>query len=236
MTWTISDVIEDTSRSFAKSWVALVFGNLIAGLIIMLPVGLSALVAVPSLIKVAQAAQAGATVEFPTNAFGLLVFSFVPAFVLGIMFAPALSRMALAAARGESVRIGDVFDFRRAGTYFGAGLLTGLAVMAATLLLIVPGIIAALGLSMVSFFVVDDVRLGATDSLEASWNATRGHRLHLLGLLLLAAVANWILQTVFGLTVWLVPLQLALMLAATPFSTLLLAHVYLRVRPRSPVA
>ena len=54
--------------------------------------------------------------------------------------------MALSAARGGRPRLGEVFDFSRAGTYLGAGFLSGLAVFAGSLLLVVPGIIVAMAL------------------------------------------------------------------------------------------
>jgi hypothetical protein len=232
MTWTIGDVLEQTVRSFGRNWVALVVGNLVATLISFLPMALCAAVVVPPLIRAAQSDHIDQLAL--TSAIAPLVLSFLATLVLSCLFAPALSRMALAAARGEQPRVGQVFDFRRAGTFLGAGLLTGLAVMAASLLLVVPGIIVALALSLVSFFVVDDPRLGATGALEASWAAMRGHKLRLFGLVMVAAVANWLMQTIFGVTVWLAPLQLALALAWTPFVTLGLAQVYLRARPQPP--
>jgi hypothetical protein len=232
MTWTIADVIERTAISFSRNWVALVLGNLVATLISLLPVTLCAAVVVPPLIKAAQSGQPGQLAL--ANSIVPLLLSFAASLVLSCLFAPALSRMALAAARGERPRVGQVFDFRRAGTFLGAGLLTGLAVMAASLLLFVPGIIVGLALSLVSFFVVDDPRLGATDALEASWMAMRGQKLRLFGLLLIAGIVSWILQTIFGLTVWFAPLQLALALVWTPISTLGLAQVYLTRRRPTP--
>ena len=81
-----------------------------------------------------------------------------------------------------------------------------------------------------TFFVVDGAaNRGAVASIEASWAATRGHRLHLFGLALLAGVFNAVLQFVVGLTVLLAPLQLALPVVTTPLWTLALAVIYLRI-------
>src|SRR5262249_31959774 len=113
--------------------------------------------------------------------------------VLWLLFAPALARIALAAARGQRPRIADLFDFRRAGSLFVAALLSGLAIMGGFLLLIIPGFIALIGLGFVSFFVVDGPEdRGALDALRASWNATRGHRLHLFGFGVLYVLACWL--------------------------------------------
>ncbi|MGZ3441424.1 MAG: hypothetical protein ACXVDD_18020 [Polyangia bacterium] len=231
MTWTISDVIPETLRSFGRNWVTLVVGNLVAMLIIFSPVIVCAAVTMPMIF--AQAADQSQTHELVLGGTVIaLLFAFIGTVVLGIMFAPALSRIALAAARGQHPRIRDVFDFRRAGTFFGAGLLSALAVMAGMVLLLVPGLIVAIALSFVSFYVVDKPALGATDAIEASWRTTRGHRLRLFGLMLVGALANGILNAIFGSTIWLAPLQIALSLVVGPISTLALAQVYLCLEPQ----
>lgn len=235
MPWTIGDVITETFRAFTRNWVTLVVGNLVVGLIAMLPLALwGAVTLVPLLLKANQPGGPGEL--FVASMVGSGLLAFVATLVLAILFAPAMSRLALAAARDERPRLSAIFDFRRARTFVGAGFLAALAIFGATLLLIVPGIIVALGLAFVSFFVVDDASLGVTASLRASWNASRGHRLHLFGLVLIGLVANWFLETVFGLSAWLAPLQLAFTLVSTPLWTLVLAQVYLRIRPQPPAA
>jgi len=233
MNWDISDVIRQTLRSFRNNWLALVIGNLVASLISFLPVGVCGAVVLPPLLKRVQEPDGGGELALASALFPLLL-SALATIVLTCLFAPALSRMALAAARGQKPRVAEVFDFRRAGTFLGAGLLTGLAVIAGSLLLVVPGIIVAVALSLVSFFVVDDPRLGATDALEASWSATRGWRLQIFGLMLVAGLVDGLLSTIFKTTAWLAPLQLALTLAWPPLMTLGLAQVYVRIRPQAP--
>ena len=230
MSWTISDVIERTLGSFGRNWVALVVGNLVAMLIAFLPAGLCAAIVLPPLYKQAQSGGPGELVVVGSVA--PLFLSVLASLVLSCLFAPALSRMALAAARGERPRVAQVFDFRRAGTLLGAGFLSALAVMGATLLFIVPGIIVGVALSLVSFFVVDDARLDAFDALRASREATRGHRLRLFGLFVVAAAVNVALHEILQSSVWLAPFQLALALAWPPLMTLGLANVYLSSRPQ----
>src|SRR5690606_38172674 len=60
-------------------------------------------------------------------------------------------------------------------TMFGAMFLTGLAVGIGTLLLVVPGVIAYLGLWLGKFYVVDRQQ-GAVESLQSSWRDTDGTR------------------------------------------------------------
>jgi hypothetical protein len=162
----------------------------------------------------------------------VLVCGAIATIVLCIMFAPALSRIALAAARDQRPRIRDVFDFRRAGTFFGASLLTSLAIIAGMVLLLVPGIIVAIALSFVTFYVVDKPALGATDAIEASWKVTRGHRLQLFGLMFLAGITHGMLNAILGATVWTSPLRVALSLVIGPMCTLAMAQIYLSLEPQ----
>src|SRR5262249_44696453 len=148
MRWTIGDVVSETGRAFARSWPALVVGNLIIGVIAYGPVLATGMVVG---VWSAASGKRGDGWPFPPAALVPIGLSVVGALVVAILFAPALSRMALAAARGQQPRIADIFNFQRAGTYFVAALLSALAIFGGTLLLIVPGIIVAIGLSFASF-------------------------------------------------------------------------------------
>lgn len=57
-----------------------------------------------------------------------------------------------------------------------AGLLYSLAVGVGTVLLIVPGIIVACGLSMTFFIMVDDQNISGIDALQQSWNMMKGRK------------------------------------------------------------
>ncbi len=57
-----------------------------------------------------------------------------------------------------------------------AGLLYSIAVSIGYVLLIVPGIIAALGFSMTFFIMVDDPNISGIDALKMSWNLMNGHK------------------------------------------------------------
>lgn len=88
-------------------------------------------------------------------------------------------RMFLAAVRGQSAPLSLLFSGAdRFVTMFGAMLLTGLAVGFGSILLIVPGVIAYLGLWLGKFYVVDRQQ-GAIESLKSSWRDTDGNRLDL---------------------------------------------------------
>lgn len=79
-------------------------------------------------------------------------------------------------ARGDDYQFGDIFQ---GGPFFwsilGANILMGLGVMLGFLLLIVPGIILALGLGLTIPLIVDREQ-GVIDSLKESWELTTGHK------------------------------------------------------------
>ncbi|MCH5225630.1 MAG: DUF975 family protein [Muribaculaceae bacterium] len=66
--------------------------------------------------------------------------------------------------------------FERFAETLVAGLLYFLAVSIGCALLIVPGIIAACGLSMTFFIMVDDPNISGMDALQKSWNMMRGQK------------------------------------------------------------
>ncbi|HNS97747.1 MAG TPA: hypothetical protein PKL73_12425 [Polyangiaceae bacterium] len=93
-------------------------------------------------------------------------------------------------ARGSFYRLNDIFQ---GGPFFlsilGANLLIGLGVMFGTMLLIVPGIIIALGLCLTTLIIVDR-RCGAIEALQQSWRLMNGHKLNVFLWWLMAAVVS----------------------------------------------
>lgn len=70
------------------------------------------------------------------------------------------------------------------------GLLNAVAVMAGYVLLIVPGVIIALGLAMANFVVLDK-NLRAVEAMKASWRIMVGYKGKLFVLVLLIALLNF---------------------------------------------
>jgi len=78
--------------------------------------------------------------------------------------------------RGQPVEFTALFgQGHRLLTAILAGILIGLAVMTGCLLMIVPGVIAALGFAMAQFLIVDQ-RLGVMDALSESWRLMDGEK------------------------------------------------------------
>lgn len=70
-----------------------------------------------------------------------------------------------------------LFDgFKNFGQTLIAGLLLTIFVCLGAMLLIVPGIIIGLGLSMTFFIMVDDPQISGVDALQQSWNLMKGHK------------------------------------------------------------
>ncbi len=81
--------------------------------------------------------------------------------------------------------------FNRFAETLVAGALGSLAVSIGLALLIVPGIIAALGFSMTFFIMAENTNISGIDALQKSWNMTRGHKADLFCLWL--RFTGWII-------------------------------------------
>lgn len=80
-------------------------------------------------------------------------------------------------ARGRDATFGKVFEgFKRFGTALAAYLLMLLFILLWALLLIVPGILAALSYSMTWYVLADDPALGPFEAMNRSKALMNGHR------------------------------------------------------------
>jgi uncharacterized membrane protein len=144
--------------------------------------------------------------------------------VLGTFLLAGFQRICLEVARGGTPSLGVLFS---GGDRFlpllGAILLVAVLFMLGTVLLIVPGIIVALGLCLAQYYVID-ANMGPVQALKASWAATQGHKgdLLLLGLTVIAIAVLGMLAFCVGY------------LAAMPFGYLALAIVYTRLSGTAP--
>jgi hypothetical protein len=109
-------------------------------------------------------------------------------------------RTYVAGVRSSRVELGDA---TRAGSQltwklFLLNLLIGLTVLGGLILLIVPGIIFAVRLTLAPYFLVDK-NLGVLDAFKAGWNATKGHMGKLWGIFGAAFVMALPIITIIGL-------------------------------------
>ena len=86
-------------------------------------------------------------------------------------------RFTLSVSRKEKPEIGQIFSgFDRFGTHLAAYLLQTLFVCLWTLLLIIPGIIAALSYSMTYFIIAEDSSISASEAITKSKKMMKGNK------------------------------------------------------------
>lgn len=96
---------------------------------------------------------------------------------IGGAFALGISIFSLSISRGTEARLEQIFQgFNRYGTSLAAYLLVGLFTALWTLLLIVPGIIAALSYSMTYYIIADDDSISATEAIDKSKELMYGYK------------------------------------------------------------
>lgn len=113
----------------------------------------------------------------------------------------------LALARRREIAVGMIFDgFRYYGKVLGLYLLMALFVFLWTLLLVIPGIIAAYRYSQAYYILADNPETGVLEALDRSKQLMTGHKWRLFVLQL--SFLGWAILAVipFGLgLLWLMP-------------------------------
>lgn len=143
-----------------------------------------------------------------------------------LYFAGGVDWYTLKLVRYGNAQFSDIFKPRRAGAYVGATLLYSLAILFGGMLCIVPGIILAIGFVMFRFLILDG-GVPATESLAASWNLTRGHKVRILVLWFLLGCLQILGVCACGVGV----------IVTSPMIAIAFAHVYsLLVGPPADVA
>lgn len=143
-------------------------------------------------------------------------------------------KIALQLVRNQSARYEDLFSVRdwRIVSYIVAELIMAVLVAIGMLLLIVPGVIAAVALWLYNFIILD-TNADPIDALKGSFRMTKGSWLSLLLFLILLAVINMVGALFFGIG----------LLVTVPLTAIASGHVYEQLRqgseasamnPRSP--
>jgi hypothetical protein len=163
--WEVGEVFRAAWELFKPNWGPLCAGVFVAGFIGMLPQQ------VPTVLQVA-----GVLPEDSTLLRALAVVTAIIAWLLREFFAAGFTRACLGTVRTGTTRFGDLFGAGgRYVPYVIASLVTTLATAFGFVLLIVPGVILALGLWMTGFFLLDR-GLDPIAAIRASWEASRGQK------------------------------------------------------------
>lgn len=112
--------------------------------------------------------------------------SVVSFFIAGPLMVGA-ARFFLKIVRKEEVKYEIIFSgFENYGTNLIAYIIYIIVISIGMVLLIVPGIIAMLGLSQTFYILADNPHMSAVDALKKSWDMMVGYKLNYFVLLLLA--------------------------------------------------
>jgi len=129
----------------------------------------------------------GLFVEFNGGArqhFGLYALSQLLSFIGYLLITGASIRVVSQAYLGNEPSLSDALDFAfsKLGRTLAAGFATGILVLLASILLIIPGIVVASGLSVAVQAAVLEPLPGGTDGLGRSWSLTQGFKWRAFGL------------------------------------------------------
>lgn len=172
------------------------------------------LIGVVLLIVIISGIMEGFTPD-PVQTFSDFVLAVI-AIIVGIVLEMGLVAFALKAhADVEKAELKDLWHPQRFWQYAAVKILTGIIVVIGLVLLIVPGIIAALSLIFATYLVIDK-NLGPIEAMKESVRMTKGHRwqLFLLALSLIGINILGALALMVGL------------LVTIPVSLLAVAHAY----------
>lgn len=124
-------------------------------------------------------------------------------------------------AKNKDARIEHIFDgFKNFGTSFAAAIFSTIFIILWSLLLVVPGIIAALSYSLAFFIIAEDDNIGAMDAISKSKEMMKGHKMELFIMyLIFMGMAILCLFTLGIGFLWL-----------GPFTYVSLANFYLKVK------
>ncbi|HBZ25489.1 MAG: hypothetical protein A2X17_09235 [Bacteroidetes bacterium GWF2_41_61] len=131
----------------------------------------------------------------------------IASLIIGGPFSVGLAIFSLSISRNKDAKLEQIFQgFNNFGTALGAYLLMVLFISLWTLLLIIPGIIAAISYSMTFYILADDKSIAAMDAIDKSKKMMHGYKWKFICLVL--RFLGWTLLCILTLGVgflWLIP-------------------------------
>jgi hypothetical protein len=177
------------------------------------------------------------------RSFGLFLAGFIVTAIITILISAVLQAAILRAA--ALATIGDPVDpeesyrfgFKRLGSVILVSLLVGLAVAGGLILLVIPGLIFLVFLSVsVPVLIVENRR--GTEAMSRSWNLVKGHFWHAVGVIIVAGIITGVISGIIGSiggSAWVVRwiFTAIAQIVTAPFSALVSVLLYLDLRSRS---
>jgi hypothetical protein len=185
-------------------WKPLVFVGLAVLVIEMIAFGLDYAL---GMVKVETTVVMGIeSTNFSGGVFTWIVSIFTT--LAGSAFSVGYAHYVLSFIRGTRLELSDVIDFMKKNWLiaFLVSFWTGLIVLVGSILLVIPGIIAAIGLMFYQEVCADNLELKAMDMIHKAWEMTKGHKMELFVLGL--SFIGWCIVAGFTLGIlylWLTP-------------------------------
>jgi hypothetical protein len=185
----------------------------------------------------------GQEVEVVSRSFGFFLAGALITALISVIISAVLQAAILRAA--AQATIGDPVDpqesyrfgFKRLGSVILVSVLVGLAVIGGFILLVIPGLIFLVFLSVsVPVLIVENRR--GTDALSRSWNLVKGHFWHAVGVIIVAGLITGIVGGIIGSiggNAWVVRWIFSAIgsIITAPFTALVSVLLYLDLRSRS---
>ncbi|TSC70247.1 MAG: hypothetical protein CEO12_451 [Parcubacteria group bacterium Gr01-1014_46] len=131
----------------------------------------------------------------------------IASFIIAGPLSLGLAMFTLSISRNKELKVAQIFDgFKNFSEAFLAHLLRTVFTVLWALLLIVPGIVAAISYSMIFFIIADDPNIGAGEAIKKSKKMMYGHKWKYFKLLL--SFLGWALLCILTLGIgflWLAP-------------------------------
>ena len=238
----IGELIDAAVKLYRRDWLALI--GIVA--FVLVPVTfvqfwLTQVALGPAVGSAAISDEAAVQILVVTVIFVAIQFLLVQPFLVA-----AIARAAADAYLGERVSIGRTYRFAltRLPAILWVTVLTSILTIIGVILLIIPGIIAFVRLSLAPpVLVVEDVR--GTKAVGRSWRLTKGHFWRLLALLILSALIAGVGALIITIPTEVIALQLGpsgwpvsalgttlATVLITPFSMLIIVLFYFDMRIR----
>ena len=145
------------------------------------------------------------------NLIKVSVFSAILSIVTSIVsciFAVGYSYYCLGFIRGNKMEMQDIIEFCKKNWMISlfVSFMVGLNIIIGSILLIIPGIIASMGLTFYTYVVADNPELDVTNALRKCWEMTLGFKMDLFVFYL--SFIGWAILAPFTLGIlfiWLIP-------------------------------
>lgn len=162
--WSATDAISQAWSIYKIHWATLTVGYFVLLILGGMPGQ------IPNVLV-----QVGAFNASSGGYYAVLIGTQLIGWIITSFLSAGFIRAALKTVRGETPSFGDFFSGPSFLNYLATSFLTTVVVVVGVLCLIVPGVIASLGLFNAPFYCIDR-KMGPIEAMKASWESTDGQK------------------------------------------------------------